>query len=380
MIEITVNGDPFTDFVAASVRVSLETLANDFSFTASAKVEERAVALGETRVQSPLKQGDAVTVRVQGVKVMTGFIDEVNGSDAEGGHMVTYTGRDKTGDFIDSTIDILPDIRASSALTLKRVIETVVEHVGTEIGVIDNLNPAPFNAAEDILGAQVGDPAVDFVMIYARKRQALLTSDGDANIVITQSSPIDSGAALQRIQGANDNNILTQSWAINASLRFNKYVRRGQLDPRALNLAGDTSAETVENQSGIAEDSEVRVGRQNIVVESESYSSGQLQDRAKWAKQLAQAKATRFNCTVVGHTLPGATTDLWTINTLVQINSDVADISRKMLINTATFSEGEGRPTVTALEFVERNVYTIDDKILSQRPAGDQNDAFRALG
>jgi len=68
---------------------------------------------------------------------------------------------------------------------------------------------------------------------------------------------------------------------------------------------------------------------------------------------------------------------LWEENTLVLINSDVADISRKMLINTITFSQQEGGSGQTAsLEFVERDVYTINEQILAQRKTGSQNDIF----
>ena len=368
MIELTINGAPYTDFVSASVTVSLESLANDFMFTASAVSDFPA-----------LRQGDAVTVLVEGIKELTGFIDEIAGRDAEGLHLLTYTGRDKTGDLIDSQIDVLGDIRPSNALTLKSLIETVVAHVGVGLEVVDTFNPPPFNEAEDILSPQVGDRAVSFLSVYARKRQALLSSNGDGNIVITQSQPTDSGAVVQRLQGAGDNNIIGQEWDITGSARFNKYVRRGQLDPRALNLSGCASASSVSGQSAEVVDDEVREGRQQVLVESESYSNAQLGNRAKWAKQLAKAAATRFRCSVAGHTLPGST-ELWAVNTLVQVNSDTADISRKMLLSSVTFSEGEKQPTISSLEFVEKDVYTIDDKILAQRPAGDQNDAFKSLG
>ena len=116
----------------------------------------------------------------------------------------------------------------------------------------------------------------------------------------------------------------------------------------------------------------------HVHVESESYSQGQLIDRAKWAKQQANANATIFTCVTPGHR--NSADDLWSPNTLVQINSDVADISRKMLLNVVTFSEAEGQPTVSSLSFVEKDVYTIDEKTRSQRPVGGQNDVFKALG
>jgi len=172
-----------------------------------------------------------------------------------------------------------------------------------------------------------------------------------------------------------------------ASLGFNKCIRRGQLDPSAFNFGGASDSKTIEDQGGEAVDSGVRTGRQSVKVESDitskgafgakrtlSYSSEQLKDRAKCASQLAQAKASRVMCTVQGHQMPLG--GVWGVNTLAQVNSDTADINRKMLVNTLTFSQGEGRPTVTAIEFVERNVYTINEKILSQRPAGTALGAF----
>ena len=387
MIQIAINGIPYTDFVNAAVTVSLESLANDFSFTAS--------AVGDF---PPLRQGDAVTVTVDDIAVLTGFIDEVSGEDREGGHLVTYTGRDKTSDLLDSQINVMDDIRAADNLTLKRIIEAVIKHLGLSLNVVDSLNPAPFNEAEDIIAPKVGQNAFEFIAAFAAKRQALLSSTSDGDILITQSSPSDSGAAVQRLKGADSNNILTQSWVLNASLRFNKYIHRGQLDPSALNFGGESDSTAVEDQGGEAIDSDIRAGRQSVKVESDvsgigtfgvktslSYSSEQLKDRAKWTKQLAIAKANRFTCAVKGHQKPkveegrvvGPNGGVWQANTLVQVNSDVADIDRKMLLNTLTFSQGEAQPTITTLECVERNVYTINEKILAQRPTGSQSDVFQ---
>ena len=364
MMELTKNGVPFTDWLTASATVALRTLANDFSFTATAV----------DGVPAP-KKGDEMTIIVEGQLVLTGHIEEINGSEAEGSHTLTYSGRDLTGDFIDSDINVLDDIRASQTLTLKRIIEAVIDHLSLDLKVVDNLSPKPFNEAEDIIAAKVGQNALEFVMGYARKRQALLTSTGKGEILITQSEPTDSGATVQRLQGSDTNNILTQRWRLSDTSRFNKYIRRGQLDPRALNFAGTSSSTTIENQGGEFIDKSVRVGRQQVVVESESYSSGQLQDRAKWARQQAEAAGTAFTCTVKDHLHSAG--KLWGVNTLVQVNSNVADISRKMLLDVLTFSEGDGQPTISSLEFVERNVYTIDDKVLAQKPAGSQSNVFK---
>ncbi len=363
MITVKINGAPYIDFVSKSVQVALNQVSNSFSLVASA-----------VDGYPPLRQGDKVAIDVDGVLVLTGEIDEVDGSVAEGQHLVTYTGRDKTADLIDSQLDNLADLRASNSLTLKRVIETVLGHIKLNIDVEDELNPAPFNDAEDILSPRPGQGALEFVIGYCRKRQALLSSTGEGNLLIAQSRPADSGAVLESLLNSDTNNVLSQSWRVEASQLFNRYVRKGQLDPRALNFAGESSAKTVESQSGQTVDSDVRLGRQQVVVESESYSSEQLKDRSKWAKRQAQAKAVQFNCVVKGHSHSNGT--VWVPNTLVQVNSEYADISRPMLLQNVTFSEGEGQPTTTSLEFVEKYVYAIAERLTNQRPVGSQNDAF----
>lgn len=367
MIEIVVEGTPYTGFIDVSVNVRLDAMANDFSFTASAVTGF-----------PPLKYGDEVQVLVDGVIVLTGHVDEVNGAEQEGTHTVTYSGRDKTADFVDSQVNAISDLKPSESLTLKSVIETVLSHLALSLDVVDNVAPAAFNLAEDIIAPSVGENAFDFVRKWAQKRQVLLSSNGLGNIAILQSSPLDSGAVLQRVDGGKGNNILAQAWSIGGNNLFRKYVSRGQLSPSALNFSGGSTSSDVEDQGGEYEDTAGRPGRQKVQVESESYSSEQLLNRAKWSSQLAKAKATRFSCTTLGHQMPQG--GVWDVNTLVLVNSSVADINRKMLLNGVNFVEGEGRPTVSNLEFVERDVYTISDKILSQRPTGSLNDAFKALG
>ena len=285
MIELLVNGKPYTDFMDISLHISIESLSNDFSFTASA-----------VKAFPPFKQGDSVVINVDGEKKLTGHIDEVSGSDQEGGHTVTYSGRDKTGDLVDSQINKIDELRPNNTLTLKKIIEIVLDHIGLDIEVIDTVNPAVFNVAEDRIDPQVGDGAFDFLLPLARKRQVLLSSTPEGNILIAQSEPIDSGATLQSLRGSDSNNILSQSWSVNGSAVYNKYIHRGQLDPRALNFAGSSGVESAENQGAEVTYSEVRPGRQRVVVESESYSNEQLQNRAQWAKQLTKAQAIGLRC------------------------------------------------------------------------------------
>lgn len=367
MIALFVNGAPYTEFVDASVTLALSTLSNDFTFTASA-----------VNTAPDFREGDAVTVYVDGVLVLTGRIGEVNGSEREGSHAVTYSGRDNTADFFDSQIDVIDEFIPSDALTLRVVLEKVIAHLGLGIKVIDDVQPAAFNRAEDIVRPEVGQGAFAFVQAFARKRQVLLSSTAAGDILITQSRPVATTAVLRRRGGVS--NILSQSWSKGGNLLFNRYVRRGQLSPGALDYSAGYDSEDVENQAGAFVEDAVRSGRQQVVVEGESYSSEQLRDRAKWASQLSKAKAIKFSCAVKGHQLAGSTGGLWQPNKLALVDSAAADISRQMLVDVVTFTQGEDAPTVTRLDCVERDVYTIDDKILAQRPVGDLLNDFSNVG
>ncbi len=362
MIELEVNGAQYTDFVSASVTLAVDTMANDFTFTASS-VDDF----------SPFKDGDRVKCIVDGEQVLDGYIDGVDGNESEGSHLVMYSGRDRTQDFIDSDIDVINDIRASGELTLKGLIEIVIKHLGQDLLVIDEFEPPPFNAAEDIAAPKVGQKALEFVAFYAMKRQALLSSDKDGNILITQSSPAESGETLKSDGDGNDN-IISQSWSKKSKELFDTYINKGQLNPTALNLTPSPDIADVEEQGARVFQSGARKGRQRVTIEKKGYSNAQLEDRSKWSRQLAKSRATKFNCTVFGHSKVGG--GVWRENELTLIISLAADITSYMLSNSVTFSESEGSPTVTSFEFVERDVYTIDSKIQSQKIAGILLNAF----
>ena len=357
MIEFEVNGRRYIDFISATVTRSVGTLSNDFEFTASA-----------VNGFPPFKSGDKVVAIVDGEKQATGYIGRVFGDEANGSHNVTYSGRDLTADFVNSSIDSLGDI--SAEIQLSGLIVVILQHIGLDISVIDELELEPFNVAEDNIRPEVGDNCYNFVIGYAKKRQALLTSDGDGNIVITRSSAVRTGQHVQRLNGNQNNNIISQEWDIDDDKRFNRYIVRGQQDPIALNFAGDVPIGDVVDVSGIAVDPSIRTSRQNVIVEQKGYSNAELTERAKWSKKLAQAEANKFTCTVKDHAFNG---QVWRENTLVLVNSDAADISRDMLLKTVTFNHSSGG-TTTKLDFVEKDVYNISENLAKE--VGRQNDAF----
>jgi len=357
MILVRVNGVEYDQYLSATVNISFETLANDFSFTATSNSGF-----------PPFKKGDEVEMIVDGEKRCTGYIERVEGNYSASSHAITYSGRDKTADFIDSSIDVLGDLKD---LTLKQLLEKMISNIGSSLKVIDTVNPKVFNVAEDIIKCEPGDSCFDKANEFAKKRQVFLSSDSDANIVIANSEPVDTGSLLQHKINSEGNNVLNASWSLNDESRFNRYSLRSQLDPVGLALVPSPDIATASNQSGgIISDEEVRQGRQFVAVK-DKYSSEELKKLAEWTKKIRKARGNTYTATVQGYRNFQA--NLWDVNQIATIEDDFADISRKMMIASLQFNYSEAG-SITSLDFVEKDAYILTQQ--EPRPVGDQFNAF----
>lgn len=357
MILIRVNGIEYDQYLSAVVNISFETLANDYSFAATSNSGF-----------PPFKKGDLVEMLVDGIKVCTGFIERIEGQFSEKSHSITYSGRDKTADFIDSNIDVLNDLKD---LTLKQLIERMIENIGSSLKVIDKVNPKVFNVAEDIIKCEPGDNCFVKASEFAKKRQVFLTSDGSANIVISNSEPVDTGSLLQNKINSENNNVLSGSWMLSDEDRFNRYSLRSQLDPVGLALVPSPDIATASNQNGgIILDNEVRKGRQFVAIKSK-HSSEELKKRAEWTKKMRKVRGSTYRATVQGYR--NAKNNLWDVNQLATVDDDFADISRKMLVSDIQFSYSE-QGSFTTLDFVEEDAYIIAQQ--EPRKVGRQLDEF----
>ena len=349
-MKLEVNGIQFDNFTAASCEIRLDALSNTFSF-------EAVVAEGEPL---PFKGGEPCRVIVNDKPVLTGFIEIVDVSYSAGDHTITVMGRDKTADLLDSNINKISDLRAP--ITLKQIIEKVIDNIGADIKVVEEVTTEPFDAAQDVAAPEPADNAFEFIEKYSRKRQVLLTSDGDGNVVITSGSAETAAGSIQHIIGATDNNVIASSFSFDITGRFNIYKFASQLNPFALNVAGDTGLDSVVGQSGGVSDPDIRIGRQLILVSEAPFSDDQNEARAKWEANIRKARGLVYSVTVPGHSVdpsdPAA--ELWQINRIYQIVDDYLGKSEPMLCNSVTFTLDVQGGTLTSLAFVDQKAYSLE--------------------
>jgi len=347
-MNLEVNGIEYSNFTAASCEIRLDALCNQFSFEAVAPNGEPL----------PFKGGEGCKVIVNGEVVLTGFIEVINVSYDGQSHTINISGRDKTADLLDSSIDKIDDIRGDE-LTLKALIESVIKSLGLDITVIDEVSPAPFNAAEDIVSPEPAENAFQFLEKYSRKRNVLLTSNGDGNIVIAANSGKTATGAVQHLIEADDNNVISSNFSYDTTGRYNAYKISSGLNPVALNLAGDTGLASLVNQGGGVFDGEVRQGRQLVIIAESPFSDTPCKDRAKWEADIRKARGLLYSAVVPSFSVDGENGELWQVNRIYRIVDDFVGKIEPMLCNSVTFTYSASEGKNTALSFVDQKAYTL---------------------
>jgi len=349
-MKLEVNGVPYENFTAASCEVRLDTLSSSFSFEA---VATAGAAL-------PFKGGESCKVLVEDKTVLTGNIEVVDVSYDATNHNIFIQGRDKTGDLLDSTLDAISDIRAG--ISLKELIEKVLEQIGLKIDVIDNVNPPKFTEVEDIASPESGDNAFAFLEKYSRKRQVLLTSDADGNIVIDKNSGQIAQGGIQNILGASDNNVRSGNFIFDTTGRYRVYRFSSQLNPVSLFSAGVTDLASIVSQRGGVSDSEIRLGRQLILVSETPFSDEQCKKRSQWQADIQRGRGLTYAVTLDGYRvdLKNPNSDIWRTNRLYQITDDFLGKQQRMLSNSVTYSLSLDGGQQTSIGFVDENTYTLD--------------------
>ena len=176
-ITIALDGEQYTGFISASITEQLDALSNSFAME---------IATDKTS-PIPFLQGSEVQLFVNGDLKLTGVVEVLDGSYSATSHELNLAGRDLTSDLVDSTLDVINQI--VPPITVSEIAEIVIRSINSKIGVRVKTVTSPFNVAEDAIVPERGQNAYEFLQNIALKRQVLLSSDADGNLVLTRSEP-----------------------------------------------------------------------------------------------------------------------------------------------------------------------------------------------
>ena len=351
MITLEVDSTPYQGFTEISVLRSVGAISGSFSFSATSS----------KKISLPIQRGQSCRVLINETPVVNGYIETIDIDYDSAAHNIRISGRDKTMDVVDSSTVIK---ELSGTLSLEQAMRQILDGNGLQnIGITNLVSGLKSFKDGDIESAEVGETVFEYIDKYARKRQVLLTGDGNGNIVIARSGTTNAITALLNVIDGTNNNILSASASYSETNLFNKYTVRSQQNPVALKNSGSISTSKLVSQSGVATDDEVRTTRISEVRPSQSGSSEDSKEFALWLKNINRGKSFNYTAVLQGYHQDLDQTRLWLPNEIVPINDDFigmsSQLNAEMLIDTVEYKLSNDGGSTTAITCVDKNAYTL---------------------
>ena len=382
-IIVKIGDSTYANLLSATVTSSIENLCNEFSFATSPGINAKI----------PIRIGDSCEVYADKELVLTGFIEAIRGSGSNTSQRLMVQGRDLTCDLADSHIDVINSF--TGLVTLKKVIESILEHIELDIEVIDltseTLSSTDSSSVTSIdfgekgtVSPEPGDNCFKYVDKLARSKSVLLTSNQDGNIEIYRSTftadpnrytitnqAIDTGA----------NNVLSYNFNYDDTKRFYSYAASGSSNISDFSVfqTGQSFTAAVD-QKGFALDpggrTFIRQSRRFVIVNENSGEANNATLRADWERNIRLARSRTYGCKLIG--FRDKDNNLWSTNSLVRVFDEPANIDEILLINRVKFSYGSEGAT-TDLELVDRDSYKLasqEEGFRSKKTSGNFGNVF----
>lgn len=367
-MQISINGNFIDGWTYANVHHSFLTACKDFQFVSSNR--------DRTSEPYPVRKGDACQIIVEGQQVLDGFVDTVEGVYSASENTIIVTGRSKTMDVIDSTLDYTLFSEQKGGVSLVSITKLVLERLGLSesIDIIvseDALQGANLTLPLDnYLWAELGETAFSFIEKYAQLQQIIVTTDNLGNIVFTRGTDQDiiNYQLTTKINDLfNENNIVSCQWSDSERQRFNKYIcwsaaPQGSIDYNSrLSSQGGSPviASEIANLNGDSFDSRVRRSRQFAFTAQIPFTTNNFcQQRALWQANYMKAKGLSYQPTLKEHSY-GQEGKIWQTNQLVQVYDEKADIDSQLLVAEVNFTESVGTGNITTLTLVLKDSFQL---------------------
>ncbi len=326
---IIIDGQGFEGFTQATVSRSIFHASGHFKFTFS---PQNQLVMGANSDNYPLKTDKQCTIQVNNQDFLTGFSDNVVVNRSDSQVSTILSGRDRTMDLIDSTLDAnVATTFNATGLTLKQISEKIITKLGIkDVAVIDTVGTAKFKKGETIIFQQ-GETGIGFLQKYANMQHVLLSTDGKGNLTIVNGSTTAAAVTL------SPSVMVSSELMLDTSKQFNEYVCYSQtivandiqnLDKNS--TAGNKNEGTVVNAT-------IRPGRKLVFIADTPLATVETKDRATWESNFRQSMGFRYTVVVKDFVHDGG--KIWEPNLTVNVNDPFVGLNSKLIIETVTFEQ-----------------------------------------
>lgn len=324
-LKLLVNGKSFEGWKGITIKRSMKAISGSFDLSAVDRWADE---------QQPwlILPGDTCVVTIDGEEVITGYVDDAkpkfSGNEKEFG----ITGRDKTGDLVDCSIDFRPGYYLN--ITLPNLCKKIGAFFGIGVSVDRSVQGIPGFSAWKI---NQGESCFETLNRAAQMRGVLLTNDGKGNIVITRAGT--SRAATSLVQGQN---ILSAQATYSFKERFSEIKVKAQ-------DGGLSGAEpgVWSNLIAVAKDPSVKRFRPLTIVAEGAATQGVCRLRAQWEVATRTGKSAPVSVSVVGWRQGDGS--LWRPNQLCTVKAPWLGVNLELLITEVTLKQDNGGKTTDLL-------------------------------
>lgn len=344
-ITLTVNAIDYGGWESVDITLSMETLTGVFNLSLSDNIPED----GNPVVQPPqILPGQSCTIAINGIIIITGYIDKVSPQFGKDTHTIIVQGRDKSGDLCDCSM--IQPINQWKTLKLEQIVQRICAPFGIPV-----TTDVDTGLILDNFVIEQGATCFEAIQKLGYARQCLAISDGKGGLKVTRSGTGKMATTSliegQNIESANADYDFTQ--------RFSIYLCRGQKQ-------GDDNStpETTAINAAQVTDPLITRYRPLLIIYDGQATSKDCQLRATWEAANRRGKSIKLSVTVAGW--QQADGSLWAINSTVYFYSVYLGIlGVNLLISAVNFKlDNNGEVTVLTLTSVE--AYTISKPLVQK--------------
>lgn len=368
-MQISINGTYIDGWTYAHVHHSFLTACKDFQFISANR--------DRTTDPYPVQKGDACQIIVEGQQVLDGFVDTVEGLYSAQENTIVVTGRSKTMDVIDSTLDYTLFSELQGGVSLVNITILVLQRLGLNKSIDVIVSDDALQGAnlilplDNYLRAAIGETAFNFIEKYAQLQQIIVTTDNLGNLVFTRGTDQDiiNYQLTTKINDTfNENNVVSCQWSDSERQRFNFYrcwsaAPQGSIDYNSrIPGRGGSPIVAKENTSlrgNPVFDTRVRPSRHFSFTTQVPFTQNNFcTQRALWQANYMKAKGFSYQPTLKDHTY-GTEGKIWQTNQLVQVYDEKADINSQLLVAEVNFTESLGTGNITQLTLVLKDSFQL---------------------
>lgn len=323
-VQLFINGEIFSGWTSVIIKKSLEQIAGSFELGFTEKFPGQTAAW-------KIRLGDSCTVSLEGILVITGFVDDINIAYTDTSHTLLVRGRDITGDLVDCSH--IGDVTEWKEQELSKIVNTmcspfdipVVKSVDTGKNIDHRINE--------------GDTIFESISKLCKQRSILPVNFGDGKLTLTRVE----NTELSQVPLVLGENILSGNFVQSNRDRHSKYIIKSQgtgFDEKLLTDFTEPLGESL--------DANITRYRPLVIISETQGDNASLQERARWESTTRAGRSRKFVCKVQGwKQFPFA--DLWEINKLVKIKDNESGINDTWLISGLNFSLTETGGTITEI-------------------------------